>query len=335
MKGLVSIITPCYNCEKYIERYFKTILEQTYKNIQLIIVNDGSKDKTEEIVLFWKPIFEEKNIKLTYIYQDNRGLGGAINTGIKHIEGEYFTWCDSDNFYTSDYIETKVRFFEENPKCQVVRCDGYIVSDNDINTPLGKMSGSRKYDFCENLFLDAIFEKKFHFGCIMIRTDAFDKVNPQREIYESREGQNWQLVLPVLYEYDCYYIDKPMFYFVYRKDSVSNISSTKGLDSIIIQNKEYEKILITTLNNMNIKENYRNQLIYKIKVKYIRKIMIIAHQYKDKRLAKDKFEELKKLGEFTFSDSVNIFINKYELLRFLKRCISKIKSILTKKAGRI
>lgn len=68
MKKKVSIITPCYNGEKYIRRYLESILKQTYTNIELIFINDGSNDNTEEIVMSFKEEFERKKIEFIYIY---------------------------------------------------------------------------------------------------------------------------------------------------------------------------------------------------------------------------------------------------------------------------
>ena len=85
---LVSIITPCYNCERYIQRYIDFIQKQTYKNIELIFVNDGSTDKTEEILNENKEVIEKIGMKVVYVYQKNKGLGGASNTGLNSITGE-------------------------------------------------------------------------------------------------------------------------------------------------------------------------------------------------------------------------------------------------------
>ena len=104
-KGLVSIITPCYNVEKVVHRYLNSILSQTYKKIELILVNDGSTDKTEEILLSYKSIFESQGIIFKYIYQENKGLGGSINTGLKYFTGEYLCWPDPDDTLHPQSIE--------------------------------------------------------------------------------------------------------------------------------------------------------------------------------------------------------------------------------------
>ena len=101
---LVSIITPCYNGEKTVSRYLDSVLNQTYKNIELIFVNDGSTDNTEQVVLSYEKIFEENGKKLIYIKQENKGLGGAINTGLKYFTGDFLCRADADDFFHLESI---------------------------------------------------------------------------------------------------------------------------------------------------------------------------------------------------------------------------------------
>ena len=205
MMPLVSVITPCYNSEKYISRYLDCIIAQSYSNIQLIIVNDGSIDNTEKIIFDYQDRLLKKGIKVTYKYQENKGLGGAINTGLKLVEGEFFTWCDSDNLLTPDYFEENAEYFLEHPEAAIVRCDGYNVLDTDIHAPISKMSDGIKNKNEKHLFMNCLTAKEFYFGCTMLRLSAFEAVNPSREIYESREGQNWQIMLPMFYRYESLY----------------------------------------------------------------------------------------------------------------------------------
>lgn len=251
---LVSIITPCYNSASYIARFMNSLLNQSYKDIEWIVINDGSTDETENIIKSYIEKFEEKGIQVIYRYQTNQGLGGAINTGLKYISGEFFTWCDSDNLFTDDYVSEKVKFFSLHPEAAIVRCDGYIVSDLDIEHPIAKLADNNPEKYNKKLFLNCLTCKNFHFGCTMLRTNAFDTVNPSREIYPSREGQNWQIMLPMFYKYDSFYIDKPMFFFVIREDSISHAASNKGLEAIIEQNNECERTEEIVIKSMHIPE---------------------------------------------------------------------------------
>lgn len=107
---LVSIITSCFNGEIYLDRYFESILNQTYPHLELIFVNDGSTDQTEKIALSYTSKLKEKGISYKYIYQENSGQSVALNKGLKIFKGKYLTWPDSDDVMTDDCIEKKLNF---------------------------------------------------------------------------------------------------------------------------------------------------------------------------------------------------------------------------------
>ena len=95
----LSILSPCYNGEKFIGRYLENILEQSFQNYELIIVNDGSTDKSDEIIKKYKKIFEEKKITFKYLSKlQNEGHARAINDGLKMVDGQYLMWPDIDDY---------------------------------------------------------------------------------------------------------------------------------------------------------------------------------------------------------------------------------------------
>ena len=120
-KPLVSVVTPCYNGEPYLEEFFESLLNQTYENLEMIFVNDGSKDDTEKIALQYKKKFEEKSIPFRYIYQENHGQANAVNNGFKHVNGKYLIWPDSDDILEKDSIKLKVEFLERHKEYNIVR----------------------------------------------------------------------------------------------------------------------------------------------------------------------------------------------------------------------
>ena len=123
-KPLVSIITPCYNTEYYIKSYINKILKQTYDNIELVFINDGSTDKTEKIIKNEIEKINQRGYKVIYKYKENGGVGSAVNLGLKLMTGEFFCWCDCDNSYDDTYVEKNVKVFLENKDCNIVRVDG-------------------------------------------------------------------------------------------------------------------------------------------------------------------------------------------------------------------
>ncbi len=110
---LVSIILPTYNADEFIGDAVESILNQTYHNIELIIIDDGSTDDT-------KSILEKYSNQIKYLYQDNRGPSEARNTGIKMAKGELIAYQDADDTSLPNRIEQEVTFLLDNPECSMV-----------------------------------------------------------------------------------------------------------------------------------------------------------------------------------------------------------------------
>ena len=112
----VSVVVPVYNVEKYLKRCLDSIVNQTYKNIEIILINDGSKDNSRDICEEYEKNYE--NISL--INQANGGLSAARNTGLKHVNGEAVTFVDSDDWLELDAIEYYVESMKKNNVDMVV-----------------------------------------------------------------------------------------------------------------------------------------------------------------------------------------------------------------------
>lgn len=97
---LISIIVPVYNVEKYLDSCLDSICNQTYRNLEIMIVDDGSPDRCPEICDAWKV----KDERIKVIHQQNMGLSGARNTGLKDANGEYIAFVDSDDIISDSYI---------------------------------------------------------------------------------------------------------------------------------------------------------------------------------------------------------------------------------------
>lgn len=116
----VSVVLPTYNGEQYVEESIRSVLTQTYQNLELIIVDDCSTDGTPEIIRR----FAEEDSRVRLIRNaENQKLPRALNIGFAQASGDYFTWTSDDNCYDKDAIEVMVSFLEENPQCGMVYCD--------------------------------------------------------------------------------------------------------------------------------------------------------------------------------------------------------------------
>ena len=100
-KDLISIVVPCYNVEKYVKQCIDSIKKQSYDNIEVLMIDDGAKDKTSEVIK--SNIKDDKRFK--YYKKKNGGLSDARNYGLKYIKGKYVCFIDSDDWVKKDYVK--------------------------------------------------------------------------------------------------------------------------------------------------------------------------------------------------------------------------------------
>ena len=108
-KPACSIIVPCYNSAKYLPLCLDSILKQTYKQFEVVVVNDGSTDDTDDVM---KPYLDDPRIK--YIKQQNAGPPKARNTGINNADGDYIAFLDSDDLWEATKLEKQMKLFTES-----------------------------------------------------------------------------------------------------------------------------------------------------------------------------------------------------------------------------
>jgi len=121
--GKVSIVIPIYNAESYLDRCIASVIEQSYKDIDIILVNDGSTDGSAEKCREW----ENKDKRIAYIYQKNAGLGPARNTGIKAAKTEYISFLDADDWLEPAFVEKIINAMLDT-KSDIGMCDIYYVN---------------------------------------------------------------------------------------------------------------------------------------------------------------------------------------------------------------
>ncbi len=276
MDKLVSIIPPCYNGEKYVHRFLDSILNQTYKSIELIFVNDGSTDKTEEIVLGYIPVFEKLGMKLIYRSQTNAGQAAALNEGLKWFTGEYLTWPDSDDYLVSTSIEKRVNFLESHPEYGFVRSNAWYVDFYTLQKIKRIAVLPRRYEI--RLFEGFIKGIQYWAcGCYLVRSSAFFDVNPGRCIEDSPVGQNVQMLLPLSYKYQCGYIDECLFYYVNTPNSHSRVKRTY-LQAVERCN-EYYRLLNSTCDKIEMANGEREKYTQWLKDYQLAARRTLALQY--------------------------------------------------------
>lgn len=247
-EGLVNILTPAYNSGKYIHRLLDSVLSQTYHDISMIVVDDGSTDNTAEVVRKYFSRFENKGYSLKYIRQENQGQSYAINNGLKRLNGEFLFWPDSDDWYSrEDSIEILVKALKKSDdEVGIVRCRYQMMEEQ----PDGSYIPSFVTDFegmTESRYLlrDAITREngfRWEPGGYGIKLKYLDKFIHRREITVGPNlGQNAQIMLPFFAYSKCLSIDEVLFNYLIRPHSHS-----RGFF------KGYNKVVSREMGHMNL-----------------------------------------------------------------------------------
>ena len=153
MNDMISVVIPVYNVEKYLQECLDSVINQTYKNLQIILVDDGSTDSCGMIC----DHYSERDQRITVIHQTNAGAGAAKNTGLDLVKGEYLSLIDSDDYLELDFYERmlkSIRVFNADI-CQCLF--DYVFQDAII---------PHKYMFNNTKFLRSITNKRFLFEAL-------------------------------------------------------------------------------------------------------------------------------------------------------------------------
>jgi len=125
MNPLVSVIIPSYNSSRFIQETIDSVLNQSFKNFEVIIVDDGSTDGQFDLIF----AFCQKDERVRYIYQQNRGVASARNAGFNHSSGNYVAFLDADDIWLPENLSAKLAKFEER-EYGLVHSDGYFIDEN-------------------------------------------------------------------------------------------------------------------------------------------------------------------------------------------------------------
>ena len=326
MEELVSIVSPCFNVEKYIGDYLQSVLSQSYSNIELILIDDASEDSTGDIIKSYVPEFKKKGYSLIYIKQEeNRGQAAAINRGLNIFSGTYFTWMDSDDIYYKDAIKKKVEYLEENQDKDFVINWGEIVDYSDLNKRKGILK-REKPTGKDEFFKDLLDEYNVVFapGVILVKADAIKNCIKDLHIYESREGQNWQLMLPLAYSCKCGYLEEILFKYVVHNDSHSHLKRTYERE-IERRNNFFTLQKETIKNIVAMDEADKEKWIHYSYDKQLKEKYLYALQYRKKQ---DYYLLKKELKERRVQLPRSISYPMYPLYNLIKGIKIKMKRLL-------
>lgn len=216
----VSVIMPAYNAMKYLSESIESVIQQTFKNWELIIIDDGSTDETREIA----GRYVKKDERVKYLYQQNGKQGKARNYGLKHAKGKYIAFLDSDDLWLPMKLECQLREMAEH-NVDLVFSDAHVFKvlpldpHQKMNTITGYLSG--------NEAITKMLEiNRVPILTVLVKRDAVDKVNKFSEKMEIQNNEDYHLWLKLLIEGFIFYAS-PQVYSAYRDHEESVTSGNK------------------------------------------------------------------------------------------------------------
>lgn len=205
----ISIIVPVYNVEMYLCRCVDSILNQTFKDYELILIDDGSSDNSSQIC----DMYAKKYDVIQVIHKKNEGVASARNIGIKESKGKYIMFCDSDDYVSPFWCENFMKY-ENRLKESFVFCEFNIVGNSQIKF-VPKKKGSREYDIAD--FFELQCHNKVGFpwnGCY------YGKIIRQNKIYFPRDiiAEDLPFVLEYVSHMKCIFSTGKYDYNYYQDD---------------------------------------------------------------------------------------------------------------------
>lgn len=205
----VSVIIPTYNMAEYVCQAIDSVLAQTYDDFEIIVVNDGSTDNTEEVLKKY-----ESNKKIKIINQSNKGLACSRNAGIKHSKGEYIAWLDADDIWRKDFLEIAVKQLERYKEISVVHSNVYRFKDN-VNDAKSRTLNFNLSNITENALIEKILLGSYHVNnAQVIRKECIRDIGLFDENVSKFNGcEDLDMWLRLLRKYKHSYISEPLVYY--------------------------------------------------------------------------------------------------------------------------
>jgi glycosyltransferase involved in cell wall biosynthesis len=201
---LVSIVLPVYNGARFLRQSIESCLQQTYRNVELVVVDDGSQDNSIDIV----NSYDDERIKLIR-HETNRKLPAALNTGFRHTSGFYLTWTSHDNYYAPTAVAEMVHFLEANPDVQFVFADDYFIDEEN------QLLGVVRRGPVEQLATVSCLG-----GCFLYTRTVYEEVGFYNEQAFLAEDYDYWLRVSVCF--NLAHFPQPLYYYRQHPDSLTS-----------------------------------------------------------------------------------------------------------------
>lgn len=317
----VSILMACYNGARFISRSFESILAQTWPNIELVFVDDGSTDDSKEVAKQYSERFAQKGFILKILSQKNQGAAAASNNAAKAASGKYIQLLDVDDYIMPESCRLQAEFLENHPECNVIRTNGYIINESTQETV-----GPLEKDICtapKNIFKDLVSGATNNWaGAYMVRAEKHTNFYSANSFPITNYGQNLQFLLPQTIDSNAGFIDIPLFKYFRNIGSHSNqISYEKQMENL----NGYWDIRRKMLKLLNVEDKDVWSLGEK---SFLIRAITIAFEFKKNADYKRFYTQLKKMNGLTLELKIQDSIRNRSVKQYWYRTLFKLTRIL-------
>jgi glycosyltransferase involved in cell wall biosynthesis len=315
----ISIIIPVYNVSSFIEKCIKSLVDQSFKNFECIIVNDGTKDNS--IKLVEGIIKRDKRFKV--FHQKNQGQGMARNLGLKHAQGNYICFIDADDFVEPNYLEVMYREIEKQ-KADVVCCGFNIITKDKLSPHVVSLEASSNIESILHLLNGNDWGSLFN---RMFKSELIKDLRFKKGI-----GQDKPFIFELFVKNPIskvVFIDQCLYNYIIRKKSATNSMSKVKIDNLI------ENMIVNPQNlvrQSNYYGNCKRALEHYLVMSYLYIISNIAKNSNqfvpEAKYFKNKFSEVYDLKLWA---SIKLLVHSQ--LSLLKKVISVFQLVLSHYSG--
>ncbi len=338
----VSVIVPAWQSEKTIGRCLDSLWNQTFADIEIIVVDDGSTDSTREAVRKAADI----DSRIQYHYQDNKGVSAARNLGIEKASGKYLMFLDADDYVRKDFVEKLVRVMTRIDGCDMAVCS-YDRKIHGCLVPVERLIRGGKRS-CKRYLEETLIDPGHHyFGVVwnkIFRMEIIRKHNIRfRE--EITLGEDFVFSLDYLFFADSVYVinDREVVYCYQQKSSLSRIFTKKPddcRDEMNNRNKIF-KVYMKTLEQIGVAQKYRKKMYQYWIMFEIHQMYGLKHEYDwDNDVKKSWKKEImanpfiREAHRFFSDREVASLYRRYALGQAVRRRIKKAMTIFEVTRGR-
>ena len=284
---------PVYNAERYLKEAIDSILNQTYKDFEFVIINDGSTDNSLEIIKKYK----KQDERIVLISRENKGLISSLNEGIEKSKGEYIARMDADDISLSERFQKQLKLMEQE---NLDICGGHYLSINNIGEPISLNLTPRGHDLCT---LSLTSKVPFAHPSVMIKKSFLEKNDLKYGQSINQKAEDFDLWIR-LHEKDAKFSNVNEIIFKYRiiKNSLSKLNDLKIRQETKIMTKNFckknksfiKRILNKKFDNLNFEEE-----------------SLFIRAYYKLYLKKARFDKLHKLKIFSKKTLLSTIISEF------------------------